>query len=46
VAWFVANADRLGIDKVAYSGKQWTRANGWKSATAPATAVVATMYQR
>ncbi|MDT4958501.1 MAG: hypothetical protein QOD31_2300 [Pseudonocardiales bacterium] len=45
-AWFVANADRLGIDKVAYSGKQWTRANGWKSATAPATAVVATMYQR
>jgi hypothetical protein len=45
-AWFVANADRLGIDKVAYAGKQWTRANGWKSATAPATAVVATMYQK
>jgi hypothetical protein len=45
-AWFVANADRLGIDKVAYDGKQWTRAKGWKSATAPATAVVATMYQK
>ena len=43
-AWFVANADRLGIDKVAYDGKQWTRAKGWKSATASATAVVATMY--
>jgi hypothetical protein len=45
-AWFVANADRLGIDKVAYGGREWTRANGWKSATAPATAVLATMYQK
>ena len=25
-AWFVANADRLGIDSVAYDGKRWTRA--------------------
>ncbi|PZS13748.1 MAG: hypothetical protein DLM57_15885 [Pseudonocardiales bacterium] len=45
-AWFVANADRLGIDKVAFDGKQWTRAKGWQSATASATAVVATMYQK
>lgn len=45
-AWFVANADRLGIDKVAHDGKQWTRAEGWKSAIAPATAVVATMYHK
>jgi len=45
-AWFVANADRLGIDKVAYDGKQWTRAKGWKAATASAAAVIATMYRR
>jgi hypothetical protein len=45
-AWFVANADRLGIDKVGYGGKQWTRTKGWKSATATATAVVATMYHK
>ncbi|PZS14930.1 MAG: hypothetical protein DLM57_13650 [Pseudonocardiales bacterium] len=44
-AWFVANADRLGIDKVAYAGKQWTRSHGWVSATASAAAVVATMYR-
>jgi len=45
-AWFVANADRLGIDKVAYAAKQWTRAKGWKPATASATAVVATMFHK
>jgi len=45
-AWFVANADRLGIDKVAYDAKQWTRAKGWKAGSAPATAVVATMYEK
>jgi hypothetical protein len=45
-AWFVANADRLGIDKVAYDGRQWTRAQGWRSAPASATAVVATLYRR
>jgi hypothetical protein len=44
VAWFVANADRLGIERVAYAGKIWTRADGWKSGTAPSTAVTATMY--
>ncbi len=44
-AWFVANADRLGIDKVAYSGRQWTRTKSWKNAAAPATEVVATMYR-
>jgi hypothetical protein len=45
VAWFVANADRLGIERVAYSGKIWTRADGWKSGPAASTAVTATMYQ-
>lgn len=45
-AWFVANADRLGIDKVGYDARQWTRADGWKSGSESATAVVATMYQK
>jgi hypothetical protein len=44
VAWFVANADRLGIEKVAYNGKLWTRSDGWKSAGASGAVVVATMY--
>lgn len=45
VAWFVANADRLGIEQVAYAGRQWTRADGWKkTTTASSAAVVATMY--
>jgi hypothetical protein len=43
-AWFVANADRLGIEKVSYAGQQWTRTNGWtKSAAATRSLVVATM---
>jgi hypothetical protein len=45
VAWFVANADRLGIDEVTYAGRVWTRADGWKkSAAASSAAVVATMH--
>jgi hypothetical protein len=44
-AWFVANADRLGIERVDYAGNSWTRGDGWKkSPTASSTAVVATMY--
>lgn len=43
--WFVANADRLGVDSVSYAGKRWSRADGWRPATAPASAVVATMAQ-
>lgn len=43
VAWFVANADRLGVDSVAYGGKRWSRADGWKSASTGSTAVIATM---
>lgn len=42
-AWFVANADRLGIDSVAYSARTWTRADGWSDSAAVASAVVATM---
>lgn len=45
VAWFVANADRLGIEKVAYAGREWSRSDGWKKAPAASSAaVVATMY--
>ena len=42
-AWFVANADRLGIARVDYDGRRWTRNDGWTTAPAPVTAVVATM---
>lgn len=44
-AWFVANADRLGIDRVDYNGKRWTRAKGWRQANASPGAVVATLYR-
>lgn len=44
VAWFVANADRLGIERVAYAGKVWTRTDSWQPGTATNQAVVATMY--
>jgi hypothetical protein len=44
-AWFVANANRLGIDQVSYDGKRWTRSDGWRSAPAGKVAVVATMYE-
>lgn len=43
-AWFVANAERLGIDAVAYAGKRWTRADGWRSSSAGTSAVLATMH--
>lgn len=42
-AWFVANAQTLGIDSVGYAGKQWTRAKGWGAAATSNAAVVATM---
>jgi hypothetical protein len=45
VAWFVANADRLGIEEVAYNGKQWTRTGGWTNGAASEAAVTATMYK-
>jgi hypothetical protein len=28
-AWFVANADRLGIDVVRHAGREWSRSKGW-----------------
>lgn len=42
-AWFVSNADRLGIDNVAYDKREWTRENGWQTSTASEAAVTATM---
>jgi hypothetical protein len=44
-AWFVANADRLGIDSVAYGSRHWSRENGWRHDAANRTrnAVVAVM---
>lgn len=44
-AWFVANADRLGIEQVDYAGREWRRSAGWKRVpTASSAAVLATMY--
>lgn len=42
-AWFVAYAYQLGIDRVSYQGHTWSRAHGWETSQATATAVVATM---
>lgn len=45
-AWFVANADRFGIDSVAYAGRTWTRAHGWRdSKSASPAQVVATLHR-
>ena len=43
-AWFVANADRLGIDEVSYNRRSWTRSSGWTASTASKAQVVATLY--
>jgi hypothetical protein len=45
-AWFVANGDRLGIERVAYAGHVFTREHGWQRAPATRRAVVATMATR
>lgn len=42
-AWFVANADRLGLDRVGYDGRVWTRADGWAAGEAAPDAVTATL---
>jgi hypothetical protein len=43
VAWFIANADRLGIDRVAYQDRAWSRADGWQGGQPQTTTVTATM---
>ncbi len=46
-AWFVAYADRLGIEQVDYDGRRWTRTDGWRRAAGVGSgAVVATMYRK
>lgn len=42
-AWFVCNADQLGIDSVSYSGKRWSRGKTWRSDASAPAAVTATM---
>ena len=44
-AWFVANADRLGIAEVAYAARTWKRGHGWTNSRAPSDTVVATLHQ-
>ena len=44
-AWFVANADRLGIDEVGYAARTWNRGHGWSTSHAPSDAVVANVHQ-
>lgn len=42
-AWFVANADRLGIERVSYQRQDWTRTDGWQRSADASGAVVAVM---
>jgi hypothetical protein len=43
-AWFICNADRLGIDTVRYAGNSWTRTKSWRpDSSADDTAVTATL---
>lgn len=44
-AWLVAQADRLGIERVDYAARSWTRSGGWRTSSAASAAVVATMYR-
>jgi hypothetical protein len=46
-AWFVANADRLGIEQVSYGGRSWSRAQGWSKPVTPSapSPVTATLYR-
>ena len=41
--WFVANADRYGIESVSYAGKTWTREHQWRPSAAATGAVTATL---
>jgi hypothetical protein len=43
VAWLIANADRLGIDQVAYGDRAWSRSDGWQAGRPRTATVTATM---
>jgi hypothetical protein len=45
-AWLVAQADRLGIERVDHAKRTWTRTGGWRDSAAPSSSVVATMFRR
>jgi hypothetical protein len=46
VAWFVANADRLGLDSVGYAQRAWSRSKGWHvDDTASSTGVVTVLHK-
>jgi hypothetical protein len=42
-SWFVANADRYGINSVSFDKHTWTRSHQWRTSTATASAVTATI---
>lgn len=44
-AWFVANANRLGIEEVAYAARTWKRSGGWSTSQAPSNTVIATLHR-
>ncbi|MBV9593077.1 MAG: hypothetical protein JO147_04675 [Actinobacteria bacterium] len=45
-AWFVANADRLGIETVRFAAREWSRSHGWRTDTSSDQVVVASMYRK
>ena len=45
-AWFVANAERLGLDSVGYAQRQWTRTKGWQAdSSVDASSVVTVLHK-
>lgn len=45
-AWFICNADRLGIDTVRYASGSWSRAKGWRTATGTGDGTVSATLAR
>jgi hypothetical protein len=45
-AWFVANADRFGIDSVAYAQRAWSPAKGWRTDDGASSDAVVTVLHK
>jgi hypothetical protein len=45
-AWFVANADRFGLDSVGYAQRTWSRTKGWQTDKAAASSGVVTVLHK
>jgi hypothetical protein len=45
-AWFIANADRLGIDSVSYSQRTWSRTKSWHNDTSASSGAVVAVLHR